>query len=136
MERGSDKHGPRLDDTLSAETEGLQRAGRQTHAEEWRQSEPSGEDEPDVDRDPAGTLAGAAPPGMRQEDVERRAELASYLHKTVYPAVREMLIDRAIEVDAPDHIVALLKRLPSGREFTNVNDVWQTLGGNVESERF
>jgi hypothetical protein len=136
VERGSDKHGPRLDDTLAAETEGLQRAGRQTHAEEWRQPEPSGEDEPDVDRDPAGTLIGAAPPGMRPEDVEQRAELASYLGKAVYPAVREMLIDRAIEAEAPDAVVALLKRLPSGREFTNINDVWQTLGGQVETKRF
>lgn len=136
MERGSDKHGPRLDDTLAAETEGLQRAGRQTRAEEWRQSEPSAEGEPDVDRDPSGTLAGGTPPGMGRDDVERRAELASYLGKTVYPAVREMLIDRAIEAEAPDAVVATLKRLPSGREFTNINDVWRTLGGRVENERF
>ena len=37
MERGSSKHGPRLDDEQKHETEGLVRGGGSTHAEEWKQ---------------------------------------------------------------------------------------------------
>jgi hypothetical protein len=40
MERGSNKHGPRLDDELKHETEGLVRSGHPTHAEEWKEPEP------------------------------------------------------------------------------------------------
>ena len=63
MERGSDKHSPRMDDALHAETEGLVRGGHDTHAEEWKQAEPSGEDQPDVDLAPDATLGGGVPDG-------------------------------------------------------------------------
>lgn len=125
-----------MDDSLAQETEGLVRSGGQTHAEEWRQVEPSGEDEPRVDRVPDGAQTGGTPAGMTADDVEGRSELASYLSPTVYPAVREQLIGVAMDNQAPDRVVDTLRRLPAGRTFENVNDVWSTLGGHVESERF
>lgn len=125
-----------MDDSLAQETEGLVRGGGQTHAEEWRQVEPSGEDEPRVDRVPEGAPVGGTPAGMTADDVEGRSELASYLSPTVYPAVREQLIGVAMDNQAPDRVVDTLRRLPAGRTFENVNDVWSTLGGHVESERF
>jgi hypothetical protein len=136
MERGSDKHGFLKDDELAKETEGLTRAGRSTHAEEWKDPEPPGEDQPDVDLAPDTTLTGGVPPGMTPEDVEGRAELASYIGKEAYPAVRAQLIDLVMERHAPDRVVELVKRLPSDREFHNVNEVWAAIGGHVESERF
>ncbi|MGN6243781.1 MAG: hypothetical protein ACTHQ3_08910 [Motilibacteraceae bacterium] len=39
-QRGSDKHSARVDDQLEHELEGMQRAGRSTHAEEWKDPEP------------------------------------------------------------------------------------------------
>jgi len=72
VERGSDKHSPLRDDQLKHETEGLVRASRTTHAEEWKDPEPSGEDQPDADRAPSGTLHGGVPAGMTEEDVEDR----------------------------------------------------------------
>jgi len=136
VERGSDKHSPMVDDQLKHETEGLVRAGRSTHAEEWKDAEPSGEDQPDADLAPSGTLVGGTPEGMEPDDVEGRAELAGYIGKDAYPLLREQILDLVIDGQAPTRVVDLVRRLPSGTQFTNINEVWTALGGHVESTRF
>lgn len=136
MERGSDKHSPMRDDELKHQTEGLVRAGHGTHAEEWKDAEPSGEDQPDADRAPAGTMHGGTPAGMSPDDVEGRAELASYVGKDCYPLVREQVIELVIDRSAPDRVIDLARRLPSGREFRNLNDIWSAVGGHIEDERY
>lgn len=136
MDRGSDKHSPLRDDQLKHETEGLVRAGHTTHAQEWKDPEPIGEDQPDADLAPDGTLHGGVPAGMDADDVEGRAELASYLGKDCYPLIREQVIDLVMDRQAPDRVIDLVKRLPSGREFHNANEIWAALGGRVETERF
>ena len=136
MDRGSDKHSPMRDDQLKHETEGMMRAGHSTHAEEWKEAEPSGEDQPDADLAPAGTLHGGTPEGMAPDDVEGRAELAGYIGKDPYPLIREQILDLVIDGEAPDRVIDLVRNLPSGREFHNINDVWTALGGHVEQQRF
>jgi hypothetical protein len=136
VDRGSDKVSPRADDELKHQTEGLVRSGHTTHAEEWKDPEPVGEDQPDADLAPDGTLHGGTPAGMSGDDVEGRAELAGYIGKDVYPLVREQVLDRVIEGQAPDRVIDLVRRLPSGREFHNINDVWISLGGHVEAKRY
>ena len=136
MERGSDKHSPLVDNELKHETEGLIRSGRGTHAQEWKDPEPSGEDQPDSDLAPDATLHGGTPTGMDADDVEGRAELATYLGKDVYPANRDVILDLVEERNAPDRVIDLVRRLPSGREFRNVNEIWAAVGGHVETERF
>lgn len=136
MEKGSDKVSARLDEELKSETEGLVRANRETRAEEWHQLEPSGEDQPDVDLGADGPVIGGTPAGMDGRDVEGRAELAGYLGAEVYPAVREQLIGAAMDRYAPDRVVDELRRLPSGRVFHTVSEVWEALGGHVEHGRF
>jgi hypothetical protein len=136
VDRGSDKHSPLVDDQLKHETEGLVRAGHSTHAEEWKDSEPSGEDQPDADLAPAGTMHGGTPHGMAPDDVEGRAELAGYIGKDAYPMVREQILDLVMDRQAPDRVIDLVRRLPAGREFDNINDVWTAVGGHVESDRF
>ena len=136
MERGSDKHGFRLDDAMAAETEGLVRSGHNTHKEEWREAEPSGEDQPDVDLVPDGTLEGGSPDGMDAGDVEGRSELAGYLGQHVYPADRAALEAKAAESNAPDRILDLISRLPADRRYANVSEVWVALGGGHEAHRF
>ena len=120
---------------LSAETEGLVRSGHSTRAEEWRDPEPSGEDEPDVDRVPNadGSVGGGM--DMSAGDVEGRSELARYLGISAFPGNRQMLVDVATDNNAPDAIVDTLQRLPDGREYENVNEVWATLGGATEQHR-
>jgi hypothetical protein len=134
MERGSDKHGARVDDALEAEVRGMLQAGRDTRAEEWNSAEPSGEDQPDVDRAPHGTLHGGVPDGMTEEDVEGRSELASYLGKEIWPAAPTTMIEKAREQNAPDRVIDLVERLPQ-REYANVQDAWSALTGAGEAHR-
>ena len=135
MERGSDKHGPRLDEAMEAEVRGMVQAGRDVRGEEWRSPEPSGDDQPDVDRAPDGTLTGGVPEGLTEADVEQRSELASYLGKEVWPADRDALLAKAQEQNAPDRVIDLVERLPA-REYANVADAWQALSGGKEAQRF
>lgn len=136
VDRGSDKHGPMRDDELKHETQGLVRAGHGTHAEEWKDAEPSGEDQPGSDLNPGGTLHGGTPQGMTADDVEGRAEIAGYVGKDAYPLVREQVIGLCIDRKAPERVIDLARNLPSGREFHNANEIWAAIGGHVERERF
>ncbi len=136
MERGSDKHSPRLDEAMEHEVRGLVTSGHQTHAEEDLQGEPSGEDQPDVDLSPESTLHGAVPAGMSDDDVERRSRLSRYLPRAAFPMVRELVIDTAASQQAPDDVLADLRGLPAGREFTSVGEVFTALGGHEEAHRF
>ncbi len=136
MERGSDKHSARMDDALGAEVEGMMRAGRETRGEQWHSAEPSGEDQPDVDLVPDGTLAGGVPDGMTGADVEQRSQIAAYLGKEVWPAGAEVLVAKADEMGAPDDVLDQLRRLPASAVFGNVQDVWQALQGGTEAHRF
>ncbi|WP_205857340.1 CBS domain-containing protein [Phytoactinopolyspora endophytica] len=46
MERGSDKHGPRQDNELKHELQGMEQADRPIRVEEWRDPEPPADDDP------------------------------------------------------------------------------------------
>ena len=136
MERGSDKHGARMDDAMHKEVEGMMRAERDTRPDDFRSMEPSGEDQPDVDLNPDGTLTGGTPEGMTPEDVERRSELATYLTRAAFPGVREYLLDQAEAAEAPDAVMELIGSAPAGREFQNVEQLWEATGGGHEESRF
>lgn len=136
MERGSDKHSARMDDALEAEVRGMVTAGRETRGEDWKSPEPSGEDQPDVDLVPDGTLAGGVPDGMTEQDVELRSEIASYLGKECWPCDAEQLLFKAAETNAPERVLNKLRELPAGRPFENMQDVWTALHGGVEAHRF
>ena len=136
MERGSNKHSARMDQALEAEVHGMMTANRETRGEQWNTAEPSGEDQPDVDLAPDGTLAGGVPDGMTEADVEERAVIASYLGKEVWPAGSQALIAKAQEMRAPDAVIEQLERLPQSAVFDNVQSVWQALQGGTEAHRF
>ena len=127
MERGSDKHGPMLDEALKHETEGLVRSGHTTHAEEWKDPEPAGEDQPGET-----AFVGGTPEGVDADDIEGRSELARYLNPSCFPAVSAVLLEAAATNGAPEAVLNQLRALPSGREFVNVAEVWQSLGGGIE----
>ena len=136
MDRGSGKHSPRRDEELKHETDGLVRGGHATHAEEWKDPEPSGEDQPDADRAPQGSLHGGVPHGMSDEDVDGRAEVATYIGKGSYPMVREQILELVMDRQAPTRVIDLVRRLPAGREYHNINEVWLAVGGHTEAKRF
>ena len=120
MERGSDKHTPLVDDQLKKDTEPLER-GRSmaTRVEESREAEPgaSRRTQPDV------------------PDEELRSRIARWLHRVDYPADRGRLIDEARRNNAPPGVLDALERLPDGRIFETVQQIWVALGGEPE-ERF
>jgi hypothetical protein len=136
MERGSDKHSARMDDALEAETRGMMTAGRETRGEEWNSAEPSGEDQPDVDLAPDGTLTGGLPEGLTEQDVEERSQLATYLGKECWPATRLTLLETAAGRNAPEAVLNRLHELPDGPAFRNLQEVWTKLRGGAESRRF
>jgi hypothetical protein len=76
------------------------------------------------------------PAGTDPTDIERRAALAATLGKEVWPADRDTLVAKAEEANAPDGVLAQLRRLPAGQEFTNVQDVAEALGLGTEQQRF
>lgn len=135
MERGSDKHSPRMDEAMAAEVQPIVRSGHDNRAE-WHSPEPSGEDQPDVDRMPDGTLVGGVPDGMTEADVEARSELASYLGR-IWPAPAGAILAAARANEAPDAILETLAGLPADRVFDNLQDLWASVsGGHIEQHRF
>ena len=76
------------------------------------------------------------PAGTDPADIERRAALAEVLGKEVWPADRDTLVAKASEANAPDGVLAQLRRLPEGQQFTNVQEVAAALGMGTEQQRF
>ena len=142
MERGSDKHGQRVDDAMKGETSGIVHGGHDPRAEEWRSAEPAGEDQPSVSLGADTSVTGGVPAGMDSADVEARSELASWLGRASFPAVRELLLSHVMDENAPDHVIELVRRLPAGREYASTGEVWRTLhehgqgGPHAETDRF
>jgi hypothetical protein len=78
----------------------------------------------------------ATAPGTDQRDLDRRAALAEHLGKELWPATRDELVARATENNAPDGVLADLRRLPEGEPFENVQAVARELGLGTEQQRF
>jgi hypothetical protein len=138
MERGSSKHGARLDDELEREVRGvLQGSPGSARVEEWHDPEPPGDDQPEVAQVPEPELErpGGAPAGITVEEAEGRARFASYLHRSLFPAGREKLRAAAEAAHAPDEVLAVIDRLPDG-EFPNAAEAWAAAGGGIESQRW
>lgn len=134
MARGSDKHSPRIDESLVHDTRPLtQGAPMEARADEARQQEGAADDEPTTD----ALLTGELHPEQRREDaldhdeIEARSRLAAYLRPSVWPADRDRLLACATELSAPPKVVEALSRLPDGK-FSHTEAVWEALGGRVE----
>lgn len=135
MSEKSDKHGPRLDDQLRRETEGLVRGGGPTHAEPGNDPEPV---ETDTGRDP--TASGRArepgtPPGMTPRDVENRSAFAKLLAGVGYPAEPNRLAAHAADQGGPEAAVRALDAMPD-REYEGLPEVLAALGYDQETSRF
>jgi hypothetical protein len=137
MERGSNKHSPRLDDEMEREVEGMMTAERPTRAEEWKEAEPAGEDQPDPGRleEPADRQPGV-PPGMTSEEVELRSELGEHLPRSVFPNDESGLLSHLVDTYAPERLQQLVRQLPSGRTYDHLGEVVQALGLHEEDHRF
>ncbi|MFF5078309.1 DUF2795 domain-containing protein [Actinoplanes sp. NPDC000266] len=112
MERGSNKHSPRVDDAL----ERGERGHDQGRADEWKMAEPPGEDQPGVspvnDGDPANDLS----------------RFGRFIGLSALPGDRETLRRSAETLGAPDDVLADLDSLPDGVTYDNVSQIWAALG--------
>jgi hypothetical protein len=129
----STKHSAREDEALAHEVEGMIRSGRTTHAEEWKDPEPTAEGDPDVDAVPDDTLVGGVPVGTTPEAVAARAELARWLDRHDFPSTGNELVEAARDHRAPDAIADQLARLPEGQVFERIGDVVRALGYPTET---
>jgi hypothetical protein len=136
MERGSNKHSPRVDDELEREVEGTVHGVAGSREQEWREAEPPGEDQPEPTMVPEGEYGTGAPQGMTSREVEQRSRLGRYITMSALPGDRAALRRNAEENEAPDDVLAELDRLPSGRKFRNVSEVWAALGHANETQRW
>jgi hypothetical protein len=131
VERGSDKHSPRVDEQLEHDTRSLtQGAPVESRVEEHREQEGPGEDQPTPDARLTGGRATAA--SLDLDDAETRADIARFLNPSSFPADREALLADAEANHAPAGVTERLQALPAGRSFENVQDIWSALGGTVE----
>ena len=121
MERGSSKHGPRLDEEMKHEVRGTVQGIAGGRAEEWKMAEPAGEDQPDatraIDADAANDLS----------------RFGRYIGLSAMPGDRDALRRSAEVLEAPDDILADLDSLPDGVVFHTVTEIWAALGrGHAE----
>jgi hypothetical protein len=134
-QRGSDKHGPRLDDQQKHETEGMVRGGGTTHAQEWKEPEAMpAPGEESLQSYPPGHEPGV-PEGTTQHDVDVRGDLAKWLSDTHWPRSKAELVRHAEEAGAPDQVMDMVESLPE-RQYKNMNDVAKALGIGVEKRRW
>lgn len=137
MERGNTKHGQHVDDEMAHEVRGLVQGGPlDARGEEWREPEPSGEDQPEATADRTGALRGGAPRPMTSDDVETRSRIGKYIPLSALPGDRESLLRAAQESKAPDDVLAELRRLPADRQFETVSQAWAALGHHNEGRRW
>jgi uncharacterized protein DUF2795 len=131
VERGSDKHSPRLDEELDHETRSLQQGSPvESRVEEFREQEGPGDGQPTPDARLTGGRATAA--SLDLDDAEARADIARFLTASAFPADRETLLADAEDNHALEAVLERLRALPEGRVYENVQDVWGALGGTVE----
>ena len=134
MERGSSRHGPRLDDELARQarsyTQG--RSPGSARVDDEREQEPAGEDQPEPSLIPRGPRPGGAPEPMTGEDVEARSRLGRAVPRSVLPAGRAELVRAARQMDAPLDILADLESLPADRVYATVYEIWDALGYRQE----
>lgn len=137
MERGSDKHGPRLDEQLEHDVRSmLQGQPVESRASEAREQEGPGDDDPVPDMRLAGER-GFDEPGARLRDaeIEERSDLARRIQGAVFPADRRALIASAEAMQAPPGLIDRLSQLPADEVYPTTEAVWEALGGRREPRR-
>ena len=121
MERGSSKHGPRVDDQMSQEVLGTVQGVAGGRAEEWKMAEPAGEDQPDPTR------------ALEADSANDLSRFGRYIGMSAMPGDREALRRSAETLEAPDDVLADLDTLPEGVTFHTVTEIWAALGrGSAE----
>ena len=132
MERGSDKHGRRLDEELKHDTNSLVHGSPvESRASAAREQEGPADGEPTSDALLTEGRPGANPDTLSHDEIEARTELGRHLQPSIFPADRAEIVASARRMEASDDLVARLSQLPDGT-FDHLEAVWEALGGRVE----
>lgn len=124
-------HGPREDDELKKELRSDLQAHRVTRAEEWRDPEAPGEDEPQPD-ETAGTPEGRAHPADEEAALQLRSDLARYLVRSALPGDKARLVGILEAHNAPKRLLDLVASLPANVTWNTMRDLYLALGLPVE----
>jgi hypothetical protein len=124
-------HGPRADDELKKELRSDLQAHRATRAEEWRDPESGGEDQPEPD-ETAGTPEGRAHPADEEAALELRSELARYLVRHAVPGDKAHIVGILEADNAPQRILDLVSGLPDNVTWASMRELYQALDLPVE----
>jgi len=128
-DQGTNKTGFARDDELKKEMRGELKANRAVSSEEGQEPLPDGADRSFTEAVPSG----AVPPGMTQEGVHVRSDLARHLDRSVYPAKRAALLGALHRHQAPDDLLARVAALPPDEAYPNVQAVVRALGYGTEA---
>jgi hypothetical protein len=129
LQRGSDKHSPRVDEELEHETRSLEQgAPVESRVEEYREQEGPGDDQPT----PSAVVNEPDSGSLDLDDAEARSDIARFIDPSAFPTDREGLIENAEANNAPPAVLDRLQALPGARTYQGLPDVWAALGGTVE----
>ncbi|MBI2709140.1 MAG: DUF2795 domain-containing protein [Actinobacteria bacterium] len=128
--RGSTTHSRRVDDQLSHEvaalTHGAPDEGRIERRRQEDVAPPGGHE--GIQRGDIGPVV----PGLDEHSLDLRASVAAAVADVTFPATSDVLRDAARHVGAADDVLRELDRLPSGRTYEAVGEIWRDAGGAVE----
>jgi hypothetical protein len=127
MERGSDKHSPRVDDQMAQEVRGTVQGTAGARAEVWKMAEPSGEDQPRTSLVPEGGAGRGERNGVGSEQGEALSRFGTYIGLSALPGDRDALLKSARDLEAPDDVIEALNRLPEGTTYRTVSEAWHAL---------
>lgn len=131
--RGSDKHNPRLDDQREHEVGALVQGAPDEGRSESRSQEQGGHDRPRGVQGTRPQTSERAGYGLSEPEADLRADLARHLRGAAFPAGREDLVRVAEDEGAPDELLERLRGLDAGRRYRTTQEVWEELGGYVET---
>ena len=128
--RGSDKHGPRLDEQLKHDTQALVTGAPDEARTEGRLQEGLNDTDGSIGHRPElDDVPGA---GLPEPDLAAREQLAGAVTAARFPADRDALIAAASDAFATDEILDQLRSLPPDATYETLSQVWTALGGTVE----
>lgn len=134
-EQSGGSTGQGQDDRLAHETSGHVQGGRSSRAQEWREPEPAGDDQPTGDRQTVPEDRRGTPDGMTSRDVDERSDIARFLGTSAFPGDRDSLLETARGNGATDQVLSDLSALPAGQQFENVQAVARSIGLGTEQHR-
>lgn len=127
-DRGSDKHGPRIDEELAEAARPMEQGGpSDARAEEDRQQEAPDDFDPVPDSRVGRAAEGSPVPEIADDPKEAKREIAASLEPSIFPASRAEVLESAETNHAREPVIRALAALPPGETWGGIEDLWRAL---------